>query len=523
MRKQHCNFKMNYTSEAGELTTANSYFDFVELDGYACWIGVDVNGAADQSIAMMVVNQVLNDFVVQPTISKRKFIQYIRNVQRLVANLSRNVKLKIGLAIVVTDYTKMLCLATGNERIYRFPCRAGLEKTAGAIIWELGGIEPDHNSMFFEDCSASEDDSLLGSFSVKTLRLNNDDVILLCNSGLWKMIRPDEIFQTLSGVKDPLIFLNELKEILLQKQGKILHNYTAVAIFVDCIDQKTMLDSKKTWLAIAAVMLSLLVLAIFSLYLQRIMPDNQVAKVAQEPIKPSVTVKSPPVQNNLAIYERNGDRLSQMAEYQKALVEYTKAINCTVAEASFVRERVQKKLALSQLLIAADQLAAAQNFKAAFGEYRKAQKMAQAVQNYDPAGLQKRAATALAKLTVQKLVIQGDRKVAKMNFAAALDDYTKAQTLAWETTCDTTKFGLESKIKKVAGIVMDDLALQKLTGLQAEKERQEREKLAKEQQERLANERLEQEKQEQERLAKERQEQLDQGQPEQEKPANQKQ
>jgi hypothetical protein len=523
MGKQHCNFKMNHTSETGVSTTNNSYFDFVELDGHACWIAADVNSAADQSIAMMVVNQVLKDFVIQPTISKRKINQYIWNVQRLLTNLSRNMKLKIGLAIVVTDYTKMLCMVTGNERIYCFSNRAELEEDTGAI-WELGGMEPNYNHRFYEDCSDSKYSSFLGPFSVKTMRLNNDDVILLCNSGLWKMIRPEEIFPTLSGVKDPLIFLNELKEILLQKQGEILHNYTAAAIFIDGVNPKKLLDYRKTLIAIAAVMLSLLVLAIFNLRLQRFRPDNQ---VTPGQIKPSVTVKPPPVHNNFAIHEQTGDRLAQMAAYQKASTEYTKAINCMTAETFFVREQVQKKLAFTQLMSATDQLAAAQNFKAALGEYRKAQKMAQAIQNYDSVGLQSRIASVLTKLTVQKLVVQGDRKVAKMNFAAALDDYTKAQTLALEATCDTTKFGLESKIKKVAGIVMDDLALQKLTRLQAERERQERKKLAKEQQEqeRLAKERIEQENSEQERLTKERQEQerLEQGQPEQEKPANQKQ
>jgi hypothetical protein len=150
MRKKHSDFQMNYTSETGALAKNNSCFNFIELDDFACWIAADINTEADQEIAGIVVHSILKDFKNNPTISQQKIRDYIMNARQLVVNLSGNGALKVGLAIAATDYSKMLCIATGNERMYHLQRVVQLRADMGECL-ELGVDESAEKDRLY-DC-----------------------------------------------------------------------------------------------------------------------------------------------------------------------------------------------------------------------------------------------------------------------------------------------------------------------------------------------------------------------------------
>jgi hypothetical protein len=559
MGKKYCDLKMNYISETGPLARNNSYFNFVELENFACWIAAEVNIEEDKEIAMLMGDKILKDFKRKPTVSKREINQSIRDAYELVTNLSRNIELKISLAIAVTDYAKMLCMVTGNERLYRF--KSGVQpKTDAEAILELDAAESDQNIRFYEDCAYSGHPSFLGPFSVKTIRLNDGDVILLGHNELWNTLGRDAIYHALYGVKEPLLFLNQLKNSLLPKQEESIINHLFAAIFIYHLFQVRRGGYRKIVLAGITVLLLAVAFLVFKPIVKPVDHPNvhgpayrsvfhpnvhafaklrhkTVTEKRKSVFHPKLPVREVPPQTRpdlkkFVIYEQNGDRLVQDEAYVRALDKYNQAMGLVKSKDYAVQARIDKKIGITKMIIAADRLATTENLNKALAQYKAAQKEAREDQTYGQSGLQKRVATVLTKLTVQELVAKGDRKVAQKNFSKALDEYTRAQTLAVKAACDTAGFGLESKIKKVAGILMDDLALQKLTKLKTERERQERERLAKESQEqekqakeRQEQERLTKESQEQEKQAKERQEQerLTKERPEQEKQVKERQ
>jgi hypothetical protein len=512
MAKKFCDFKRDYFRENGLL--CNSYFNYVELENYACWIMAEVNSAADRDIMMLLTDKILNNFKERPTVSQRDIRRYLREAIHGVANRKRDEEIRLSLALAVTDYTRILLMVTGDEWLFCLRSRSRFVKKDG--FWQLHQSGPDRHNHFFEDCACPEEHLFFGLFRVKKARLHAGDVIILCNSEVGKAVTGDEIYYALNGVKEPPAFLEQLQTRWLPQTEKAIHNYQCAAIFIYHIFDAGRSDyRKKLWAGITLFLLMTLYLIAKPVIKPTARPSLQIRQDQPKVIKSDLNEAA-------AIHEQEGDRLADNEAYAQALVEYRRATDGVDSANSLIDEPLQKKIRIMELINSAERLAATEEWYQALTKYQAAHNAARAGQLDAPAGLQRRIASVQAMLHIQKLVAQGDRQVAKKNFAAALDDYTKAQNLALDAGCDTIKFGLESKIKKVAGIVMDDLALQKLTRLQAERERQERQKLIKEQQER---ERLAQERREQERLAQEKQEQerLAQERREQERLAQEKQ
>jgi hypothetical protein len=471
MRKKYCDFRMNYTSETGAAAENNSYFGFTELDDFACWIAIEVNPEADRGIAMRVAKKILADFERKPTICKQEIKRYLLEASQLAGNGSKNRVLRVSLAMAVTDYSELLCIVTGNERLYHFKSRKQ-SATEALEVLELGVSEDEERTRLGD---YRDNRPLFGLFVARTVKLSEGDVILICNRGLWQKVSPNEFVAILQGTREPFVFLNSLKGALMQKQAETALDYTAAAIFTPHVYKKWPFDYKKSLIALTGVSLFILGLAVFQARLRRFAPDNHgAAPSPQQTTAQESSSVSNPVPEDFAFCERTGDRLMKEAEYQKALDQYGKAFERVTSQVA--KERIQKKLGLTQVIVNADRLAAAEEFQAALGEYKKVQKTVERIPNYDW-GLLDRILVAQTKLTVQELIARADREVNQKDFQAAWEYYIKAQALATRVAYNSVKHRLESKIKKTEEILRDDLAIQQLAKLQAEREQDEQEEL----------------------------------------------
>jgi hypothetical protein len=189
MRKMNCDLKMNYTSKTGALAKNNSYFCYGKSSKFACWIGTDVNPEADKEFAVMIAGEILKSFKRQPTLSLTKLKQYINDASQFIVKSGENRTVKVSLVIAATDYTNILCIATGNERLYHFSDKMQLSAEGGKVM-VLGVDEQDDRNRAVD---FSENDWPFGLFTAKTAKLKDDDVILICNSGLWQNLALDEI------------------------------------------------------------------------------------------------------------------------------------------------------------------------------------------------------------------------------------------------------------------------------------------------------------------------------------------
>jgi hypothetical protein len=466
MSKKHSDFQMNYISETGSLAQNNSYFDFVELDDFACWITADVNAEADKEIANIIIHSILKDFKDNPTISQQEMKEYIRDARELVVNMSENTPIKVGLAIAATDYSKMLCIATGNERLYHLQRMLSLRANAEQGL-ELGVDENDEKGRLYD---YSDQNAVFGLFIAKTITLHDGDVIFICNSGFWKNVELNDISDTLQGVSEPFMFLYGLKSLLVHKQEETLISYTMVAIFINRISKKSIFNYMKTVAAVAVVMLLMIGLFVFKPFAK---PHGQEREAAQTN---QVTRAAQLNQNYFALYEQKGDSLVKAEEYSKALDEYNKALDCEDLKAADVRDGIQRKLEIAQMIIDADQLAAAGKFDAALAKYGAAKKAALEADTYERTGLQKRAATVQVKLTVNQLVAKGDREVSKQHYKEAFDQYTSAKALARNVLYDTAKLGLKGKITTVEAKLAETQVAPNSEELQAENEQKDQEK-----------------------------------------------
>jgi hypothetical protein len=434
-----CDFQMNYTTETGAGANNNSFFDYVELDDYACWIAADSDSEIGRDIARTIVRSILNNFSDNPTILQREMKQYLLAARELAVKMNGDTAVRVGLAIVATNYSKMLCIATGNERIYHL--RRFLQRKAegGGSCFELGVTENDET----ERLATYSPKQIFGLFITKTINLRNDDVILLANSGFWENAAFYEVSDTLQESDESYQFLANLKRLLLRRRKGDLLSYTIVAIYINRI--KGLSGKIKTVIAASLAGFILLAgLVVFKLFIKQNKPASKVASGTQV----SQTIQKTGL-GNYAGYEQNGDNLVQDEEYALALDEYIKAGACEDLKTAGARRTVQSKIAIIQMILDGDQLAATGKFAGALAKYRAAQKAASAIEAYNQAGLQKRTATIRVKLTVNALVAKGNRALADGNYKEALSQYTSAKTLAKNVLYNIAKFGLDAKIAKV--------------------------------------------------------------------------
>lgn len=121
MRKENCDFKTGFLSEAGSFLQNKDYFAYTELDDVACWVAVK-GLDADQEIssAELAVKAILEKFMEKPAMSRRAINKYLRHAQNILQAQSLRVRLKASIVIVVSDYSKMIVGVAGNSRLYHF-------------------------------------------------------------------------------------------------------------------------------------------------------------------------------------------------------------------------------------------------------------------------------------------------------------------------------------------------------------------------------------------------------------------
>lgn len=464
MKRENCEFGMNHTSEIGNLAKNNSYFDFVELDKYSCWVAADETTGDDKQIAIMVVHSILKSFRQKPTMSQRELNKYISEARELVVQIKGNRRMNVGLAVVITDYTKAVCIASGNEKIFLFKSMSSMNSEQTI---ELSANDSDEKDFWIDP---SEEDFVFGSLIWKMVKLQDGDVLLLCNAGFWKKVDQYEITNALHGVKEPYMFLYNLKYLLYGKQDPSLVSYTIAAIFAFQVAKPGASRWMKPLAAVVAVLLLLFGIWHYQL-LNRFKPASQeeqqasVDNTKQEETIPQTSPASkqareaiPPPNQQYAEAAQKGDQYVKAQEYVKALEEYNKAVNAVLSGDKTTKSVYRRKADLTQLIIDGDKLAASGASEAALAKYMSAQQKVMEKKDYDTTGLQKRITTTQGILDVKKGIAQGDRELILKNYQVALDEYTRASELAREIAYDTRKLGLEKKIKKAENQLQQEAA-----------------------------------------------------------------
>lgn len=458
MRKTSSDFKTYFISEPGSFRDNKDYFGFMELDDTAIWIVADgLDSDEERESAEIVAQSIFEDFLECPVLSRMKLKRYLLKAHRKLQAESRNVRLKASMAMMVTDYSKMVWAVSGNARLYHFrQNRLNLkskDQSIAQLMAESGRIADDDVN------EHEEHNNLINYFGIqkkfkpilsRPVFLNDGDVIILCTAGFWENINNIEMIDALKGAEEPEALVDILEELMLEKQNEVLNNYTIVTVFAD----KTFKDNaeskakkiKKTLITAAAVLGAVLIAGLIFMLAGR---QIQAAKTNQ--------LKKIEIIAGIDSNETKGDEFYREGEYQQALKAYEDAIKgiSLIKESARDKKRegqLLEKEELTEGLVEADKLFGSKSYQQALTGYLEADRKAKTL-NYDRKGIQLRINRANGYITVLQLVAEGDQAFDKKDYQKAKEKYTEAGAIA-------NKVGFE-EMSKVVEMKLSDSAMKK--------------------------------------------------------------
>jgi serine/threonine protein phosphatase PrpC len=451
MRKSNSNFKTSFVSEPGTFITNKGCFAFVELDDVACWVMADgLDSDEEKESAQMAVHRIFEEFVEKPQLSRVKIKSCLQNAHQLLQAESRNVRLKVGLLMLVTDYSKIIWATAGNTRLYHF--RNGMynfrskDQTIAQLMLDSGKIteselnEHDEHNNLINYLGKS---SIFRPFISREYRLRDGDVMVLGNSGFWENMYNEELGVAVRDSKEAEKLVDNLEDALLGKQNEVLNNYTIAAIYAIKVFQEKNVDYLKIVKRGAAIVLPLLLMLGIGLLINKQMIANRLRK---ELISNRRIVLSQ--KKSVVAHGRNGDQMIKGEKYQEAVGEYQEAL-------SIIRENnlnlskeeklLTKKYDTTLFIVDGDNFFSGQEYNKALNNYLKASQTAEAIQ-YDQNGLMSRISKTKGAIAMHSLIKVGDTESIRQNFSGAKDQYQLALNIAEQIGDTTMKPVIEAKI-----------------------------------------------------------------------------
>lgn len=454
MRKNSSEFKTNFVSEPGTFRTNKDYFAFMELDDLACYAVADgIDSDEEKESAEIAVHALFADFMEKPSLSRRKIRQYLKNAHNLLVNESRSVRRKASLALMITDYTKMVYAVAGNARLYHFRNKRFNFKSKDQSIAQLMA---DSGKISEDDISEHEERhnllNYLGTnkkfkpYISRKIYLREKDTILLCTSGMWENASGTEIIDVLREANEPEEFVDNLEELILGKQNDVLNNYTIAAIMVNKVFNDNSEGKKRKYLKVAAVAAMVLVLLVGGLFVRgHIMAAQAKAKAIMEQNQREAKLRADIVKN-----EETGDQLVKEGEYKQGLDAYGESLKglSLVKEEDRDKEaekRVQRKYDFVNAIVDGDEHFTNRNYEMALMSYLNAKADGEGL-GFAGKALEERIAKTQGYISVLELTESGDNDFDRKNYLGAKQKYLRARSIADRVGFDNMRNILEGKI-----------------------------------------------------------------------------
>lgn len=505
MRKENSDFVTAFVSEAGSYIDNRDYFAFIELDDMACYVIADgLDNDKEVRSAEVAVTVMLENFMEKPSLSRRKILQDLESAHEWLKFESRRVRLKASLLVVVTDYTRMVWATCGNARLYHF--RGGRlnlrsrDQSLTQLLMDNGQVSEDRNFNHEERGNLlnymGRPDRFEPFVSPKT-PLSDGDVLLLCTPGIWEQVDLPEMLDALADSSDPGTLTDTLEEIVLSKQLKTVSNYTAAAVYANKTFTEKPKNRKKWIMRIAMLLLTMIIAGGGIWYFKatqaakmaeyvvvmteheesadeyasagdyaKALKDYSEAKNAASKLKDKVHFQLLRGKQRVAQLVTDGDGYVQDGTYDMAVESYNKALKESQKYKPFKEEHIKAKIersdaiaSLSEIIKEGDMQFQGQDYNGALVTYKKA-KNAAIDANYE-SGL-KQIETKITEaedkidkiyketktLKADNLEKKGDRSLAAMDYAAAIEAYTLAQEIYQEIDKLERVLAMERKITK---------------------------------------------------------------------------
>ncbi len=462
MRKDNSEFKTAFLSEAGTFINNKDYFAFIELDDIACWVvahGLDSDREVES--AEMAVRSILGNIMNNPTMSRMKIKKYVQEAHKLLQEESHRVRLKASLALIVTNYTKMIWAVAGNAKLYHFRNGRLNFKSKDQSLAQLMADEEEIPESQIEE--HEERHNLLNYLGKpydfkpivsKKYPLTDGDVMVLSTPGLWEGVNSVEMLDTIQEAKEPEEVVDTLEDVLLSKQKPIVNNYTAATIFVNKTYKE---DPKKKIRIIKRIIVALVIFALIG--------GGAIVYQVRAAAKKAESVAS------MIEQEKNGDVFVQDGDYPKALKEYSDARNAAVRIKDLVHMKlIGKKYRITQLIVDGDTAFKDGDYTKALSKYEKAQKEVQGRKDFNAKELDEKVNKSKSLIQISNWMKEGDIKFEKQDYAGAKSTYEKARKAAIAASFTSGEEKIKAKL---------DETEEKMSSIEKEKRQLDGEKLEK--------------------------------------------
>lgn len=440
MRRNSSEFNTSFVSEAGTFRTNKDYFAFMELDDTACWIAADgIDSDEDIESAEIAVKSIFADFSEKPGISRRRIKKYLKNAHKTLKSESRSVRLKASVTVVITDYSKIVWATAGNVRMYHFrkgkfnfrskdQSIAQMMADAGKINeYEINGHEERNNLTNYLGKAEG-----FKPYISKKYRLSEGDTLIFCTPGFWENVDSIEMGDALSEAQEPSELVDNLEELLLGKQIRVLNNYTIAAVYANKLFKESPKNNMRWVKRVAAILIPILIVCAGLFIYKKI----DAAKT-RDLLKESIT---------------SGDNLVKECSYGEALKEYETAIDCfKKVDDPKTEKEVNDKHRITQLVTEGDGYFESEKYKDAREKYFEARSKAEYENTFNKEDLAKKVTDTDKFITIQNLMKEGDTEYTNKNYEKAKSKYKEAQKIADSAFAFDLSKELNEKIQKADG------------------------------------------------------------------------
>lgn len=335
MRRLNSQFKTRFISEPGSDGLNSTYYGFVEMDQYFCMAvaeGYDGEGGKDS--AKLAVDTAIEAFIQKPGISANKLKSCIKRANKALAEQSVRIRLKAGLLLLVSDYTRFRYGVCGNVMLYAMRNSSIYHQSLTHTVYQ--SMVEEYPGEEQAGTPKSETKNLYhylggdGKSTVsKKLKLADGDVLLAATESFWSKVSRVEVLDAFESLKSEEEFLGDLQELYLRGSTEYVNSCCMAAVQIEKAYKENTKRKKKiiTW-AIIITIIALAAVILCSFYISRKRHKQQ------------------EVRSTVSLYEDNGDRYLKEVSCDLAKQEYEKALE-SGKKLSKNEERLEKEQVLS--------------------------------------------------------------------------------------------------------------------------------------------------------------------------------
>ena len=363
MRKLNSQFITTFVSEAGLNGQNGTYYGFVEMDRYYCMaVAEGYDGDGGRESAKLAVDAAMEAFVQKPGMSAGRIRACLKRAHRCLAEQSVRIRLKAGILVLVSDYTRFRYGVCGNVMLYAFRSAGIYHQSVTHTVYQNMAGQAAKEGTGPKEETGNVVHYLGGSGRTAVsgrLRLEDGDVLLAVTEGFWSRINKVEVLDAYESIQSVEEFLGDLQELYLRGSTEGIPCCCLAAVEVKKAYKENRALKKKilTWCLI--LFLILLAVSLIAAVVFRVRRRKQ-----RE------------VQDTVAVYEETGDQYMADLSCTLAKQEYEKAAQESKkisknGERLAKEKELSEKIGLSEMLKEADDAYGARSYAQAREGYKK--------------------------------------------------------------------------------------------------------------------------------------------------------